>query len=224
MLRQLLITMSFTALLLTGCATTPMPLGVDSDSVDQEGKSLFLISATLENLHKPSFQPKALYLRVKQKNSEQILSFSVDEKAAIKQDSSEKGNRYLLRMDLKPGEYEIFQLTGSCFKFPFHAGFTAPLHFDMQVDKPGIFYLGHIKALIKERKNNEFRAGPVLPLIDQNVAGVATGTFDITISDQSNQDIPLFRETFPALKNVDIQPAILPSFDRDKAQRFWEGH
>jgi len=75
---------------------------------------------------------------------------------------------------------------------------------------------------VRERQGNEFKAGASIPLIDQAVVGASGGTFDVEISDQFATDEALFRDKFVALKDIEIRKAILPPFDRAKAQKWWE--
>ena len=125
-------------------------------------------------------------------------------------------------MQLDPGTYAIQGLTCLNRGFLINAFFFAPLRESLQVSGPGVFYLGHVDAIVRERVDNEFRAGPVAPLMDQSVSGASGGTFDVTISDQWERDRTEFVAAFPALKAASIQKAILPAFDRVKAQRLWE--
>jgi len=100
--------------------------------------------------------------------------------------------------------------------------FFTPLHTPLESKSPGVFYLGHVSAVVRERQGSEFRAGPAIPLIDQGVVGASGGTFDIAIVDGLASDEPQFRSRFPALNGATVQKAILPPFDRAKAQKWWE--
>lgn len=62
------------------------------------------------------------------------------------------------------------------------------------------------------------------PLLDGAAFGASGGTFDAQIVDQEAKDEALFRTRFPALNGVQIQKAMLPAFDREKAQKYWETH
>lgn len=106
--------------------------------------------------------------------------------------------------------------------FPLPGFFFTPIHENLEAKGPVVFYLGHVSATVRERKEDEFKAGASIPLIDQVVAGASCGTFDIEISNQWGKDEPLFRKSFPVLASIDIQKVILPPFDREKAQRLWE--
>lgn len=77
--------------------------------------------------------------------------------------------------------------------------FFAPLNAEMQLPGSGIFYLGHVNATVRERIENEFRAGLPIPLVDQAVTGFSGGNFDIEIIDQFEKDEPEFRARFLAL-------------------------
>jgi hypothetical protein len=47
---------------------------------------------------------------------------------------------------------------------------------------------------------------------------------DVEITDEFATDEGAFRSKFPALAGVTITKAILPAFDRAKAQQWWEAH
>ncbi|MDB4983094.1 MAG: hypothetical protein JWM82_3846, partial [Myxococcales bacterium] len=100
--------------------------------------------------------------------------------------------------------------------------FFAPLHAPLHVAAPGVYYLGHVDAAVREGVGNELKAGVSVPLIDQSIAGASGGTFDVAISDQWTIDEPLFRNAFPGLDGVPIQKMILPPFNRAVAQKWWQ--
>lgn len=106
------------------------------------------------------------------------------EKAKSESDSAIEGSSYLLRMEeLEPGEYVIRGLTRLGRAFPINGFFFAPVHAELTSAEPGVFYLGHIEATVRECKDNEFKAGPSIPLLlDQAIAGASGGTFDIEIA------------------------------------------
>ena len=216
------------AVLLAGCATrTPMAFENDTDSFDPGGKPVFLMTATFKNSYRTWFQPKAVVLHVERagaKERKDRLNFVMDDKAKEEADTEIEGNTYLVRMALANGDYVIQGFTGFSGRFPIRGMFFAPLHADAVSAGHGVFYLGHIDATVRERQGNEFRAGPPLPLIDQAVAGFSGGTFDVTVSDHFDTDTITFRDKFPALRDVAIQKAVLPGFDRGKAQKWWEDH
>jgi hypothetical protein len=216
------------SIFLTGCANTKqMAFQKDSEVISQTSKPVFLMTVTLKNSYMKSYQPKALMVHLDKsevKDSKDHINFDIDEKSKIEDDTAESGNTYLLRMELENGDYVLRGITGTSGIFPVHGFYFAPLHVDMKAAGNGVFYLGHVAATVRERKKNEFKAGPSLPLLDQAVTGFSGGTFDITITDQQAADEATFKEKFPALRGVNIQKSILASFDKAKAQKWWEDH
>jgi len=61
----------------------------------------------------------------------------------------------------------------------------------------------------RKRNEGEPRSGSVIPFIDQAVAGYSGGTFDITVTDKSATDIPLFIQTYPCLRGLQIGTAVM---------------
>ncbi|RZI94399.1 MAG: hypothetical protein EOP39_30515 [Rubrivivax sp.] len=108
--------------------------------------------------------------------------------------------------------------------FPIMGTFFTPMHSTLTVSAPGVYYLGRVSAAVRERKDDEFRAGPPIPLIDQAVAGASGGTFEIEIVDAWNEDENRFRQRFPVIATHPVQKAILPAFDRPTAQKWWQDH
>lgn len=216
------------AVLVSGCATrTKMAFENDEERLTASSKPVFLMTATLKNTYRTSFQPKLIVVHVEKPNAKEAadrLNFTMDQKAKSETDTPAVGSTYFLRMQLDPGQYEIRGLTSLGRSFPVNGFFFAPLHSPVQAGRPGVFYLGHVTATVRERHGDEFKAGPSLPLIDQAIAGASGGTFDVEISDRFSTDEAQFRSRFPALRNVEIKKAILPPFNRAGAQRWWETH
>jgi len=217
------------AVLLSGCATrTKMAFEDDAQQLTPTSKPVYLMTATLKNSYKTRYQPRVLVAHVEKagaKDAADKLNFTMDAKAKHEEEDSETtGNTYLMRLELDAGDYEIRGLTSLARAFPVNGFFFTPMHSPLKAGGPGVFYLGHVTATVRERQGEEFKAGPVIPLIDQAVAGASGGTFDVTISDELATDEALFRSKFPALKGATIKKAILPAFDRAKAQKWWEAN
>jgi hypothetical protein len=102
--------------------------------------------------------------------------------------------------------------------------FFTPLHETVEIKPNTIVYLGHIDATVIERKDGELRAGPVIPLVDQAVTGFSGGTWDISVSDQFDNDVTAFKKDFPALSNASIERDVLPAWDKQKATEWWAAH
>lgn len=204
-----------------------MPLQNDTDRVTEKSKPIFLMTATIKNNYRTSYQPKLLVVHVEKPGAKEAadrLNFVMDDKARNETGSAASGNTYLLRLELEPGRYEIRGLTSIASSFPINAMFFAPMHSPLESKEPGVFYLGHVAATVRERQGDEFKAGASIPLVDQAVAGASGGTFDIEITDQFASEEAVFRSRFPALAKVKITKAILAGFDRVNAQKWWEAH
>lgn len=217
-----------TSLILTGCATpTKMAYSDETKSAVAPTNSVFLMTATMKNTYHPSHQPTLLVVNVEKagaKEKADRINFTMDKQAKFKEtNQADEGNTYLLRMELPPGSYELVGLTCTSSGFP-RGFFFAPLHETLTVSEPGVFYLGHVDATVRERTGKEYKAGPMLPLLDQAVAGASGGTFDVEVSDRWDSEESPFRSTLPKLGSTSVQKNILPPFDRAKAQDWWEKH
>jgi hypothetical protein len=215
-------------LLLTGCATVkPMAFSTEAAKPPAADKAVFLMTATFKNVYRTSFQPKLLVANVEKpvvQGSEDRLNFRIDTEGSFENTSPDKGNTYLLRMELPPGEYTLVGMTCLNKSFPILAQYFVPVHAKIVASAPGTYYLGHVDAVLRERQGNEFRAGAPIPLIDQAIGGGSGGTFDVAIFDRWTEDQPLFHSRFPAMKDLTVASAPLPPFDREYAQKWWEDH
>ena len=225
-----LLSLIFT-LMFAGCASLqPMAYGDGGEKPADPTKSVALLTITVRNSHGPRHQPELIAVRIEpvgmavgsKEGEVKPIAFRLDDRGADLTYDREKGNSYLLRMELEPGQYVLRLFTGMSRAFPVVAQYILPLHSDFTMTSPGVHYLGHVAATVRERQDNEFRAGPLIPLMDQALAGASTGTFDIVIEDRQETDEAKFRQTFPALQSVPIGKAILPPFDRQKAQQIWD--
>jgi hypothetical protein len=130
---------------------------------------------------------------------------------------------YLISMAIAPGRYVLADIVGNASAFPVMGLFRVPLLVGFTAKPHSIIYLGHITAKLRHREDGEFRAGPLVPLLEQAVAGMSTGTWDVAIEDDADKEIPRFRTQFPALASSMISDEKLPPFDRVKAQSWWDG-
>ena len=220
--------MAVLTLALSGCVTMEnMAFQEDSERLTDKTKPVLLMTATLRNSYKLSHQPKLVSVILTKSDGNggsDRMSFRMDDKGRSETDSAGQGNRYLVRLQLDPGNYEILGLQSMSSKFPVIGSFFTPIHSTLTIKDRGVFYLGHVDATVRERKGEEFKAGSSIPLIDQAVVGASGGTFDVSISDNFSVDEQAFRSKFPALASATIYRTILPPFDRAKAQKWWEDH
>ncbi len=199
----------------------------DADKLTASSKPIFLMSVTLTNSYRTRFRPELKVVDVERHDSAgkpEVLAFAMDGEGTVESEVDDAPPRYLVRMELDPGAYEVRGMVSRARGFPIVGQFFVPLHLPLTSKEPGVFYLGHVDAEVRERVGDEFRAGPVIPLIDQAIAGASGGTFDVRISDAFATDEALLRKTFPQLGAADIRKAILPPFDRGVAQKWWEDH
>ena len=211
------------ATVLAGCASAPyMPLSDDNSKLDLS-KPLFLMSVVVKNDYRERWQPRILNVILEKDSGAakpETLVFPMDGKGTITPDSG--GSTYLVRFPTDVSPHTVRGFNSKASAFPIHGFYFVPLHASLAKSEGGVYYLGSIRAVIRERKDSEFRAGPMIPLIDQAIAGGSTGTFEVEVSDAYDADVTLFRKTFPALKDVDIKRSVLPKWDRAKAQLFWD--
>lgn len=211
--------------LFTGCVTpTTMAYSEGAKAPLIKGNAVFLMTVSQKNTDKTSHHPKLNLVYVEKtvvKDKEDRFNFVMNDEG--KSESEEAvGNHYLVRMELANGKYVLRGLRSLNQAFLLNGTFFAPLHAPLEAAGPGVFYLGHISATVRKRKKDEFKAGIVVPLIDQAVVGAAGGTFDIEISDQWEADQARFIAQFPALKGIEVKKMLLPPFDRERAQTYWE--
>jgi hypothetical protein len=208
---------------MSGCASVhEMSPTKDNQALELKDKALILMSLQLEHDYKPSYQPNVNVIRLvssEQETEEEGHNFKIDEDSILK-----KGDdlTYLLRMQLDPGKYVIRDAFAMYLGFPISATCTMPIHENLEVKANSITYVGRVRGITRKREEGEFRSGPLLPLLDQGVSGFAHSTFDVEVSDQHNEDIMAFRSNFPALKNANIDVDILPPFNRQRAQNWWD--
>lgn len=218
--RLLLLGATVAVALLTGCASTrPMALQ-EGEKITPESNPIYLVSVAIRNNYKDSYQPAIQWVEMEQKGER--MPFMVDERTDYPPLAGGKGTGALLRMQFEPGSYTLRGLYATINTFLIRATYFIPIHAPIDVNARGVYYLGHVKATLRERKGEEFKAGPSIPAIDQAVAGASGGSWDIEIVDRFDADEKIFRSRFPALAGKPIQKRILPPFNRAVAQKWWE--
>ena len=211
--------------IITGCATVnPMAFDKTTAKIDTKEKSVILVTIDVSRSDDSRYVPKPFVVKFAKPNAttkEERQNFKMNSDTDTLQENGH--TVYLARVALVAGEYKLFDVTGMASAFPFNSMFVVPLNMDLKVAPDSVVYAGRITAKLRERKGEEFRAGPVIPLIDQSVSGMSGGTWDVAVENMAEKDIAYFRNTFPALKDTTINTQPLPAFDRAAAQRLWEG-
>ena len=200
-----LMSLALAGLFLTGCASThKMTLDTNKGSLTKVKNPIGIFTLRMENAVKPSYQPQVNRI-------EAISSATQDKSYFTVKEPWNRDNgylEYLVSVDLPPGDYSLGRIMGTAesflvtgwFDYPVNAHFTLP---------EGVTYLGHVTMVNRKRTGDEKRSGSIFPLIDQAVTGFGDGTFDITITDRSESDLPTFVRAYPLLKDININKAIL---------------
>lgn len=216
------------ALLITGCAS---PRGMakldDTASVAKPTKNVYLLTVTLKNTHTPAYQPRLSAVKIAKitgRETYNTLRFEPDLVARSESNRAEIGCSYLLRLEIEPGNYVIMGLDSWGQAMIMTGEYFTPLgiHLTVPANAPGIRYLGHIEAVVRAHKEGEFRACSTLPTQEQRLTGAFSGTFDVAITDQWEIDSVKFGNKFPTLKNAKVQKAVIPPFNREYIQRWWD--
>jgi hypothetical protein len=210
---------------LGGCATVNrMAFDKNTTSVDVSKKSVVLMTIDVSRPDKSRFQPEPFVIYVEKPNAqskEERQNFKLDKKLDAVQ-TADGHKVFLARMALEPGPYKLVAMMGSASAFPINAFFQVPLVSDVNVKPSSVLYVGRVTATLRPRQPGEFRAGPLLPLIDQAVAGMSNSTWDVTIEDKSDADLQLFQQNFKAVEVASVVKAPLAPFDRGAAQSWWD--
>lgn len=214
------------SLVLSGCATK-LPMGVDSttESLDLKGQSLLLLTVDISRQEPSRFKPLPHLLQLATVDASGVTGNGyaafLDGDSEISIDEAKKIHVY--RFLAPEGQIGISGIYGYARAFPMNGTFHVPLRMQVPVDKSSVIYLGRVEAILRPRAEDEYRAGEVIPLIDQAVTGMSTGTFDVQLKDQSAVDVPLLRSTFPALASEKIVTRLVPIVDREYLDRSWQG-
>lgn len=191
-------------LLLTGCAGNKMALEVNKKQLTQLAKPIGIFTLRTENQFHPSYQPFVAQIRVESADGKKTAFWT----ARPYREGKNKFYEYLVSVDLPAGRHAVKEVRGGGSGFLISGHFEFPMNLNFALND-GITYLGHVSMVNRERKEGEPRSGGIFPLIDQATCGFSGGTFDVSISDRSEADLADFILAYPALKDVQIQKALL---------------
>lgn len=211
------------AVLLSACGT-PMGLTKQTAQLDLSKKSIVLASFEITRSN-GRLMPDPRYVLLGDQQvveDKRKLSLAIDDEG-MEQQTDKPRKLVLIRMSLEPGKHNIQHVMGTITGFLAAGTWVVPLAADFEVPPQSVVYLGRISAHLRDRKDNEFRAGSLIPLIDQAALGISNATFDVTLSDQSTTDLPRFKQEFAALRTQTIQTQLLPAYDRSVFDRAFMG-
>jgi hypothetical protein len=188
----------------SGCSHT-MVLDANKKSIANVKRPIGIFTLRTENTVKPGYQPEVRSIKF-------VSNGSQSGKTVVPKRPYKEGKKeyleYLVSVDLDPGDYSVGQVQGGASSFFISGTFDYPINGRFNLNS-GVTYLGHVTMTNRERKESEPRAGSLFPLIDQSVCGFSSGTFDITVTDRGDTDIPDFVQAYPPLKEVNVTKAIM---------------
>lgn len=218
------------ALILSGCAAHKMALTKGQSNIDHTKKSIALLSVKISNKIKLDKQLRVVgaYIVPKPVAETDMLDsktgsnrfsnlYRTEAPYKIEVDSF---NEYLLSFELENGINTIISLF-TCHEIPFlvFASADIPLNMEINIKPNSINYLGHIDAVLREKKSDDEEVAAILPLIDAAVVGYSKGTFDVVVGDNFDEDMKLFISEYPALQKVKVEKCILPQWKRPENQK-----
>lgn len=181
---------------LTACAShLSSPLNESSEPVDVSGQSIGVFMLKVSNQKNTFFQPsvKRMMIKDERKNNSYVINI-VD--AYLSKDKTFK--EYIVSFQLMPGQYLLKDIFAKAGFYPINGKFSIPVYKSLHLPANSLAYYGRIEANVIDRLNEEqLRAGPVLPPIDQAIVGASTGTFDVTIRDNFQDDVRIIRHVYP---------------------------
>lgn len=190
---------------LAGCAS-PMALDARKTLVPGEGKPIGIFTLKTENKVKPGYQPEVASLHIVS-DAKKTTTFKPSRPY---RQGDRQPYEYLISVELDPGNYALQRVQGLAGDgFFIQGNFDFPVNSTFTLAPASVVYLGHVEMINRNRNEGEDRAGSLFPLIDQAVCGFSSGTFDITVSDQSEADIASFTAAYPALNGINIGKAVM---------------
>ncbi|MFA5073530.1 MAG: hypothetical protein WC539_06505 [Nitrospirota bacterium] len=200
--------------LLNGCAARRnMAFTKSIEQIDISKESIAIFTLKTSNSYKPGCQPFADFVTIKSKNrADQDETYEYYTNLPTKAVQGTY-NEYFLSVQMTPGEYILDTITGMVILYHMNGNcgsFDIPINATFKIEPDSLVYIGRIEAdNVKRVNDDELRAGPVLPLLDQALSGYYTGTFRVKVYDNFDEDIASFANEFPAIKNQKIVKGIL---------------
>ncbi|HEY8568161.1 hypothetical protein [Microbulbifer sp.] len=198
-----------------GCANvSKMPLNEKTTAIDTSQKSILVGKLSIRNDNKPNHQPDLLAVFINQ--NEKDYSFT---KPTLIADLDAGGKEYFISMEVEPGKAKL-KVARFMRQIPLLLNAMADLPFEYEIDVPAneVVYIGNITAVIKPREDEEPRAGLVIPLIDQAVAGFSNGTFEVVISDNYADDMEALKAKYPYIASQTIAKNMLPAWTHPESR------
>lgn len=199
---------------LCGCAHD-MALIKGQESINPS-KSIALLSVKISNTNHPSYQLDLGGAFVCPQSLGCIAESWLHKAESPYKSQKDSFNEYLLSFELEPGKYNVHAISTYYYRpivlcgiLTFCAGAKFLLKLKFEVKPNSVVYLGHVDAILREKRDNE-NAAKIFPLIDAALVGYSTGTFDVTFDDRFDSDMKEFIAEYPALKKVKVDKLAMP--------------
>lgn len=190
----------------TGCATR-MPLHTDAAAPDFSKKGIVVARLHVRNDNRTSQQPDLFMV----KTMVQGKRVNWTEPALIA-NKDKDGKEYFASMDVEGGSVQIGDAIFFRRVFPIiHASAVAPFNTTVDVPAGKVVYVGSIDAIIvaAPQISAKPKAGPLLPILDQKVAGFSDGEWQLTVKDNFDADVAELKAKFPFLSGAEFVKSIL---------------
>jgi hypothetical protein len=200
---------------LTGCFTK-MPLRSDETFALKPHESLAVFRMTLKNEFKNyTLTPDAMTVEATERSGGKTyrFTFGVPERQVSDRELEMMGS-----FALPPGDYKITGFSGRTDVgfaiLPVIGQFDPSFERSFSVGTNDSVYLGHVIArLVEKKSNDEERAGPIVPLLDQATTGMSNGTFKFEVVDDFQKDIEYIKVRYPSVGGRLFRRGLLTSSD-----------
>jgi len=189
-----------------------MALNAKTKTLNLDEASVALMTLKIANENNTGFQATNCFVYVRNLKTGKIQTFIVGKPSnSVKK----KFNEYLVSMKYVPGEHRLENIGGSSSQFLIRGSFQIPIYNSVNVQHGKVVYLGRIEAVNRKRVgDDQLRAGPVIPLIDQSVSGFSGGTWHINIYDNYEDDIAAFVQKYPVIGNYAVEKMLLSKWEK----------
>ena len=198
---------------LTGCFTK-MPLRSDQPVGLEPTQSLAVFKMTLKNEFKNYLlTPDMISLEAAEVSGGKTYHFTFTKP---ERQISDREVEMLGSFALPPGDYQITKFTGRTDLgfaiLPVFGQFDPTFERSFSIGANDSVYLGHVIARLVERKSeDEERAGPIIPVLDQAATGMSNGTFKFEVLDDFQKDIEYIKVRYPTVANRSFRRSLLTS-------------
>lgn len=217
------ILMILTALFFQSCAIKPRSFQkefIEESLINLDYQSIIMVNIRTKNTisKKHYLETMAVFLE----NNDREIVYKCNAQNTFKKIDSQNFCNTFILIPLDPEEYILKFVRGQTWVDTSQGPtigrgfFQIPLFKKITLEKGRILYSGRIEAVMREKKDDEFAAGPATPLLGQANSGIAKATFDIVIKDEYLIDKNHFVSNYIQLENKQIDRNIIPQWERSE--------